>query len=466
MTDKTLTITGLKLENFAGFRTFDVELDQITVFAGDNGTGKTSLLHAIAAALAPRGGIDQKMINIDAERASVNLQLSGGLEVQKSRKRGKPQRVSVRDGEAEYRRGSELLKSLLDPFCLDPVDWIKGDRTAALLESFPLVITEDEIVQLCGDAGTPPVPAGYDRHAIEVLADVDSGLSSLRKTAKADAKATAGVIKNAEDRPLIADPSEAISEAEAKARAIQHAIDDAANMAEARHGAGLVVNDADDQVERLTGRVADLTAQLQQARDDLTEAAGNRLRARERLDALPVPPDVSAERARLTAANVLVTELTETRGAYNQQLKDLGRIEVERETLAGLATTIAATTEALARIRAKPGELLAAADLPIPGLAYRRGELTLNGKPVSGLSNGETIRLAAQVAAHRVQSQRGQFILVDGLEQLDNKSLAALVEEMRASAPIRWVCTGVGERDYGEGVMVVVMGQEAGEESS
>ncbi|NIO16097.1 MAG: hypothetical protein GTN70_03720, partial [Deltaproteobacteria bacterium] len=95
--------------------------------------------------------------------------------------------------------------------------------------------------------------------------------------------------------------------------------------------------------------------------------------------------------------------------------------------------------------------------LPIDGLAYEDGQLTLNGVPVARLSGAETVRLAVKIAHHRVRERQGKFVLLDGLEKLHDDQRAAMLDEIRGS-DVQWLMTEVGLRGNGEGVEVVVMG--------
>src|SRR5262245_66282506 len=55
-----LTVSKLRVRNFRCLRTVDLDLGHRTVLVGENNSGKTSLLHALHAALTPgaRGIVD------------------------------------------------------------------------------------------------------------------------------------------------------------------------------------------------------------------------------------------------------------------------------------------------------------------------------------------------------------------------------------------------------------------------
>jgi len=79
----------------------------------------------------------------------------------------------------------------------------------------------------------------------------------------------------------------------------------------------------------------------------------------------------------------------------------------------------------LAAARDKPGELLANVQLPVPGLGIKDGTVTINDLPISELSTGEQLGIAADIAIATLGDL--SVVLVDGLEALDPNNQALLL---------------------------------------
>lgn len=462
MTDP-LKITGLRVTHFAGLQEFTLEPSEITILAGQNGAGKTSVLSAIQTALRTRGGIPDEAIHVDHDRAEIRVQLSDGTDIRRARTRGKSQQVTVRRGDATFSKPAALIDGLLDPVSLDPVAWLDGDREQALLDAMPLEMRESDLADIWDRAGLPaserPRVASTGRHALKVIADVETRLMEQRRDLNATIRQRrAWIDSERADRPEVADPQAELERTAAALADVRRRIEAADTVAERHRMAVRGLESALIRTQRCQQRVAELRDMLRMAEADLADAQAAEAAARAAVDAADPPPDTSALEAQRDRLQAHLDDLRSRRGAYEEHLRTQARIEAEVARLQDEERRAEALTAAIHAIRAAPAEMLSRADLPIEGLSYD-GQLRLHNVPVSMLSGAETIRLASRVAVHRVRQQRGQFILLDGLEQLDDEQRAAFLEEARASG-VQWICTEVGIRPGDDAAMVVVMGAE------
>jgi len=460
MSDRIM-ITGLHVESFAGLRAVDLHPSQLTIIGGPNATGKTSVLRAIRAAME-RGGISEDAIHIDAERAEVRVELSDGTVVRRTRRRGSQQRVEVERDGARYRGPQRLLADLLDPVALDPVEWLRGDRERAIMEALPLRITEDDlpsgVSEIFGTVGT-------DGHALAVIAEIDRQIMAARRAEKRAAKEIAAYISEEEERiQEVDDPADEIAAAAAdlaraedqatRWRAEIEAHDRAradVEMAERR------IRDWDAKEARIVSQIAALQQQLEDIRATRDVDAEHLDALRARLADMGTPPDAPSEDD-IGLARERLMRARERQAAYHAYLDRVAALDADRRKLSKMREGIDRMTETLAEVRALPARLLAEADLPIEGLEYRDGALTVRGVPLDQLSGAETIRIAARIAAHRVRQRRGQFVLLDGLEALDDEQRAALYDEIIESG-VQWICTIVGDAgETPDGATVIYLG--------
>jgi len=464
--DNGVWIRGLKVENFAGLKEMDLDLGALTVLVGANASGKTSLLEAIKAALS-RGGFDDDSINIDADKGEVQVNLSNGMEVKARRVRGKNPTVKVSQDGVPMPSPRTLLDGLLDPVSLDPMKWLDGDRTQALLDAMPLRVSKADIQAIYDEAG---VPEAYrkgqldgmlsKRHAVEVIGEVEKHLVGVRRNANAEVKQLAAWVAQEQDNLAdLTDPTDMIDKLQETAREAQRQIDAAGHQREAHEAATEAVQRAEERLAAKQERIEDMEQQLAIAREEAAMLATDLEDARHKLKETPEPAEdlseVEAEAARVAAE---LADLKEQRGRYLEAREQQGRVDSEAERLEKMREVAKSLDAGVKAFRAAPGGLLAGADLPVDGLEYTDGKLTRNGVPIGKLSGAETVRLACKVAVHRVKQQRGQFVLLDGLEQLDDEQRAAMLEEVRASG-VQWIITEVGQRgDVADGTVVVMGG--------
>jgi hypothetical protein len=480
MTDKTeqtdlldapegdgLWITGLKVENFAGFTEFELDLSALTVIAGANFTGKSSLLEAIKATLK-KGEFTDDMIRVDADRSTIHLTLSDGLVAKADKRRGKSPTLKVsRDG-VPIPSPRALLDQLLDPVSVDPVAWLDGDRTQALLDSMPLRVSAEEVAALYDEVGVDQDnrlrmdEPSMARHALQVLAAFEKDLVGRRKMLNAEVKQLTGWVKREREQlGESVDPTEEIERLQAEAASIESQLASVEAQRENHQDAEEAVEKAKERHSTKLERVDDLEAQLAVAREEATQLEADVLDAVNKLNTTPDPATDTGpteERGADIAAKLEI--LREQKGRYLTGLEQKGRVDAEAERLERVKAAAKTLDAGVKAFRAAPGKMLAEADLPVEGLEFKDGQLTRYDVPVSRLSGAETVRLAAQVAVHRVKQQRGQFVLLDGLEQLDKEQRAVMLEEVRASG-VQWILTEVGLRgDVADGT-VVVMGSDA-----
>lgn len=463
-----LWITGLKVDNFAGFHELELDLGALTVFAGANATGKTSLLEAIEAVLS-RGGFTDDMIRVDADKGEVRVSMTGGLEVVAARRRGKSPTVKVSQNGHPVTAPRALLDELLDPVSLDPMAWLDGDRTQALLDAMPLKVGAKDIAKLYRDAGVSKPDrlrmdaTSMNRHALPVLAEFEKDLVALRRDANSEVKQLAiWVEKELELQRTsdLRDPVEELEKLRVEATEIQLRVAETERIDEAFNDTRQAFDTAKERHDTKLQHIEDLEYQLRIAREEAQGFEEEVAAADKKLKAFPEyvdDTDILNTRGEEIAAELEV--LSEQRGRYREGLEQRGRVNSEAERLEQLRAQAATLDAGVKAFRAAPGELLAEADLPVEGLEFLDGHLTQYGVPVSRLSGAETVRLAAQVAVHRVRQQRGQFVLLDGLEKLDKPQRAAMLEEIRSSG-VQWILTEVGLRGDVEDGTIVVVGKE------
>ncbi len=470
-------VSGIKFSHYTCLEEFELKPEQVTIIVGPNGSGKTSVLNGLVDGLS-KGGIDPDSIHFDADRAEVRIALSDTTEIQRVRIREGGSRLKVERGDAVLKSPQRVLSELLDLVQLDPVAWLDGDRTTALLDSMPLRVTAEDLHALYQEAGVKAsartIPADLDTHAVKVLASIEAGIAKERKERNAEVKQIKGWLEN-ERAALgaVEDPTPKIDEAQTEqtkvAGKLAEARSTALRISEAvknKETAGASLDRQASTVIGLRERVSELQTQLEDAekeekeRTTVNEASEISLAKLEK-----ATPDIDATVSELevlatnTAAGI--ETLKEQRGAWDEAIKQKGRVEDEAERLEGVKVQVSILNAAVKVFRAAPADLLAKADLPVDGLSFDDGRLTLNKVPVSKLSGAETVRLAVRIAEHRAHAKKGQFVLLDGLEKLDKVQRAALLEEV-SNSDVQWIMTEVGIRGDAGDALVVVMGSDGG----
>jgi DNA repair exonuclease SbcCD ATPase subunit len=406
----------------------------LVAISGKNGAGKTSILDSIFWALAGTKGIQSAPIRKGATEARIKLDL-GEIIVTRTFSEGDAgyttkMKVERADG---YRaaKPQELLNDMLSSLCFDPLafcrmkprdqfdqlaqfvpgvdfDKIEADnkrdfdrrtdinrqakqaRAAADIIQVPLnlpaePIDEAALVAELEQAGkhnaTLETRAERRAHATERLNAIREAEAAL----PAETESKKGFIRSASAK-LVREIDGQISALQRKIMGLREAETRELNAA----------NDAERETfQRLRAEAADIEAKL--------AAAGD----------LPEAVDTAEIRQRIDAAR-----------AANAAIRQRDQRQRQLETAASLEAQAKALTEGVAaRTEAKEAAIAAAA-LPVPGVAFGDGQILLNGLPFDQASDAEQLRASVAIAMASSPTLRvirvrdGSLLDADGMRLL------------------------------------------------
>lgn len=431
-------IVELKVENFKRIVAAHIEPQgQMVLLGGDNGAGKTSVLDAIMGALAGGKALPERPLRKGADKGSVEVDL-GGVEIRRTFTAGggSTLRVATKDG-ANYSRAQEWLDARIGQIACDPLAFMRE----------PAKAQAERLRQI---AGIDTAALDAERASL-YQQRTDVGRDAKRERGAADSLPSYPDAPDAEVQPEIVQVS-AIAAELSEAERTQRGAADAASAAKRSADRSLDVHRA---VERLR-------AELEQAEADLVTARRSAQAAKEAADkARDDAIDPEPIRDRLAGLEQENDRARQEAAAVNRQVQanrrkaeQVSRAEAEEARYSGL-------TEAIAEVDRRKREMLAAADLPVPGLDLTEdGGVLYQGVPLSQASGAEQIRVSMAVALAGRPEIR--VVLIRDASLLDSKSLA-LVAGVAAEHDAQVWLERVGASD--EGAVVIVDGSvRAGKE--
>lgn len=476
-----MRITRLRIVNYRGIAALDAEISpRGIVVSGPNGSGKTTILNAIAAAIAGQD-IGPDAIRVGSERAEILVDLDA-LHVRRGiTPNGSSLTVSTSDG-AKYSSPQTRLNEMLGTAALDPIDFFLADpakRRKLVLQAVRVCLTEEQIARWTAGAGAE-MAAGLDlSNGLEALAQLRKRFYDQRaaanKTAKeADAaaeRASAGLpplpdavlteeqagqafhvadramevlqIRNAEAegaaKALEANRRRA-GERRARAEAIRTSI--AIPPSEQEEAAFVARWEAaGNEVDRLKLELRKAEAELKACEDQgVTWRRARQERAEKEAEAARL--DAEATELETDAADVAVVPaqaLADARAALEKATRDRDgaraavKIRADHATAAKLreeALRAVAKADALDAIVTTltdeaPKELAASPDM-IPGLALTESGVTLDGISVDRLSGAEQLMIAVELAKRL--NAKAKILVCDALERLDEGNMRHFVK--------------------------------------
>lgn len=384
MADAPMRITEFRAENFKRLKVVSIRPDgNMVEITGRNGSGKTSVLDALFVALAGTRHIQREPIRHGAETATIRLDL-GELKVtrrftlQEDGDYTTSLVVEAADG-TRFKSPQDVLNAITGELAYDPLAFTR-EKPADQFDTLRGFVTGYDF----------DTAAAADKANYEARTTANRRAKELRAQAEGIDLPAGKVPKRVDTVALEAKLAEAAGTNEALSARRANSI-----AAEQR------LQDTKDEIARLTALRDELQAKLDAA------------------EPLPEPIDTAAVREQLAAgreANAIVD-------AADRREK----LEAEAR---GFEEESARLTAAMDKREEAKKAAIAAASMPVKGLGFGDGFVTLNGVPFDQASDAEQLRASIAIAAALNPSLRIVRVR-DGslLDDVAMKELAAFADE-------------------------------------
>jgi hypothetical protein len=420
----SVKINKLEIENVKRVRAVKIEPTPtgLTVIGGRNNQGKTSVLDAITWAL----GGDRHRPSEPTREGSVippylHVVLSNGLVVER---KGKNSDLKVIDP-AGQKGGQQLLNEFIEELALDLPKFMQASGKEKADTLLRIIGVGDKLTEL-------------ERQGNE--------LYNRRRTIGqiADQKK-----KYAAEQPYYPDaPKELVSASELIKQQQEILARNGENQRK-RDRVAQIARELEHQkqiVADLRRRLEDAEAKLKTLNDDYLTAS---------MSAQDLQDESTAE---LEASIANIEEI-------NRRVRANLDKEKAEDDAREYANQYAALTTELENVRKAKIDLLANANLPLPGLSVQDGELVYNGRKWDCMSGSDQLRVATAIV--RALNPKCGFVLLDRLEQMDLDTLREFGAWLEAEG-LQAIATRVSTGD--ECSIIIedgyVVGQEAASEAT
>lgn len=449
-----MLITALEITDYKRVRKVAITPDadrHVILIGGKNGQGKSSTLDALTAAFGGAKQLAIDPVRHGAEEAAIFVELDGGkLTIDRTITADGKTKLEVRDGEGAVRRPQEMLDKLVGARFLDPLAFLalpSKEQRAQLMKLIPDAKRIDEL-----DAKRV---RAFERRT-EIGRDLTKAEGELARLP--DVKAGTPI-----DVAALNEEARKLAELQRAGDGLGHAHGAAKRDVEiAQHA----VNGCRNRIATTERRIADLEAQLEAERADLaalqkeTEGLAADVERKTQAEAAAkakLDEAAAAWQALLPRRDQLDADLQRAaehnRSIVEAEVQAKRRAEVERD-VAKLKEDRDACTKALSTIDARKADILAAAKLPVEGLAIDDEGITLAGVPFAQASASERLRVALALAIAGSPGLNDVWIHDGAL--LDEESLELVAKHAAAAGKRVWI-ERVGTKD--PGVIVIKDGE-------
>lgn len=392
----SMKINKLEIENVKRIKAVKVEpkASGLTVIGGNNNQGKTSVLDSIAWAL---GGERYKPSQATREGSvippTLHIVMNNGLVVDR---KGKNSTLKVTDPNGK-KAGQQLLNEFVEQLALDLPKFMEASGAEKAKILLQIIGVGSQLTQL-------------EQQEKELYQE------RLYIGRTADQKE-----KFAKEQPYYTDvPKDLISASELIYQQQEILARNGENQRKREQ-----LHQLEQKYQRINEQMSTLLTEQKQVENDLDIA---------RKSALDLH-DESTEELEQNISNI-------------EEINRKVRVNLDKEKAEDDAKTYRdqynSLTKDLEDVRDKKAELLNAAELPLPELSVKEGELIYKGQKWDNMSGSD--RLKVSTAIVRKLNPNCGFVLLDKLEQMDMKSLHEFGEWLEAEG-LQAIATRVSTGD-------------------
>lgn len=448
-----MKVIHFRMQNVLGLKLLEVEPGKITVFEGENGTGKTSVVEGLQTFFSKKSLKSLKNIDAGDEEAEIVLTFDGedGRVIAKRGEKAITVKRQVGDT-AAFENVPCPAQYLLDiaprGAVLNPVKFLNTDdkeRIDMILKALPVEFNENDFWEHIGlnPVDYDPVPA--TEHPLVKVGLYRKNIFGRRTSINGDARAKRNACEQTRRKvPMEIPTVEGVDEKreelmQLKARHAQSVAnisntarsDEAQIKAEMIHAEQLARSEIHSFREMVYREAEERISAKQRELDDKLQE--KRKAAEQRIDVVHAARDTSLQNINQLLPKI--EALAEEIGTLNERVKDAERIRQAHEIADGfeaeaidLEEDAKMLTAALARLDAYKAEMVE--NLPIPGLDISEGKVTVDGVPWSQVNTARRISIAVQVICLRFGGAKFKPVFMDGAEALDSKSMDILEAEL------------------------------------
>ena len=369
----SIKINKLEIENVKRVKAVKVEptANGLTVIGGRNGQGKTSVLDAIAWAL---GGDRYRPSEAQRRESTIppnlHIVLNNGLVVER---KGKNSDLKVTDPEGN-KAGQQLLNEFVEQFALDLPKFMESNNREKANVLLQIIGVGNQLAAL----ETDEKYLYNERFTVGRIADQKE--------------------KFAKEQPYYPDaPKELVSASELIRQQQEILAQNGENQRKREN-----LHRLEQEYQKINGQLEELLKRQATVKSDIDIA---------RMSAADLQDRSTAE---LEASISNIEEINRKVRANLDKDKAEEDAQAYRDQYAGLTKKIEDT-------RKKKTDLLDSAELPLPELSVKDGELVYKGQKWDNMSSSE--RLIVATAIVRKLNPKCGFVLLDKLEQLDTETL-------------------------------------------
>lgn len=448
-----MNVSKILISNILGIQELEIIPGRVTRIEGKNGSGKTSCLEAIKAAL--KGGHDATLLRKGQEKGEVILVLENGMRIIKTVTETDSSIKLTHPENGKVSRPMDFIKQLADALAVNPIEFLEAkpeDRANYLLEAMPIEANTTEIGEIVAPIVNGQkfnIPAGHALKSIDKVydqvflyrQDLNRALKEKRGTID-QLTATLQDVPDDKDWKKVyaelATASDAKKEAlrteqtkmERHNKLMREGID-----SECRSSLDVVQQEYQDQLNKLNrwrevemGKIKDIELQKIDEEEKRFKAEWDKTTG-----------DIKAEIGKLESECYVAMHKAQEQTRIDGQKEIVETMKKEAGRLTQKSEASTAVLQALDDYKIK---LLG--DLPIKNIEIKDGKVYRDGVEYERLNTAQQVAIAVDIA--KIRAKELKLICLDGCECLDTERFTAL-EEAISKTDLQMIVTSVSDSE-------------------
>ena len=443
-----MKVAKIQIQNILGIENLEILPGKVTKIEGRNGSGKTSALEAIKAAL--KGGHDATLLRKGSDVGEIVLVLENGTRVIKT-VTATESNTKVSNENGKMSKPMQFIGQLSDEISLNPIKFLEckpADRADFLLEAMPLEANTGEIGEIIAPAlqgQKVDVPKGHALKSVDAVYDqLFQHRQDINRTLK-EKKATADQLSAS-----IPEAWETHGDLKIKIPSMEKTLDEKKEVLSSRkrdHDAKKLA--ACVEAEKAEAKAqADADIEYEQALSEIREKR-NKVKAEATRQSVVAQEAAQKEwannRVEDSTIDELATEIALARQSLETAIKHQNTVDVVakmQKEYASLEAKSNAHTTALDALKEYKNGLLK--NLPID-VEIKDGKVYRGGIPYETLNRAQQVSIAVELA--KIRAKELGLIVIDNAESLD-KITFELLEKALAETGLQVICTKVTNEDF------------------
>jgi DNA repair ATPase RecN len=425
-------ISAIRIRDFKRIKEISIEPEadrSLLLLGGANGQGKSSTLDALSAAFGGKKAQPTDPVRHGAESAQIVVELDGGdISITRDIAPDGSSQLEVRDRMGARKSPQTVLDKLISGRFLDPMQFMALPAKEQRAQLMRMIPDAERIAGL-----DEKREKAFDRRT-EVGRDLTKAEGELARLPDVEVGTPIDIAALLAESKQLAEQQRQLAELKSARESCERV------TSQIKQNLGSVKT----EIARLRARLNELDAESAQLEADATDAEAREAEATSKVDAAIGDWDATAEhRAQIETDLTRAAEHNKAISVAEAQARrrtdvvaEVDKLRTEKETL----------TKLLATIDERKASILAAAQLPVPGLGVTDDGIELAGVPFTQASGAEKMRVALALAI--AASPNLDDIWVRDAALLDEESLAAVEEQAKAAGKRCWL-ERVGDRDPG-----------------